>query len=676
MRILGSIRQSPRLVFAALTVLVILLGTVFAANLSHATPVPAPAESSPAEQELTLRLAADKPYMPASVDSIKISFEAINTAAEKLESKSLSFYFSPNRVNSLDDLAARLDITKLPTGIGSPFATATFGDVGSQSAKSVSVTLSSTDIQLPTPNAAGVYLVIARLVTADASEHFVATPIVWQGTGSSAPTPVHTVVPLVFPTDIDGMPSAGQLSALTSPGGLLSDNLDTAEQRGSTLAIDPRIVAATRALGEKAPESAIAFLSRLEASPNPKFALQYADADLSAQAQLGLEQPLQPAGFTFVSGQTLREDFTAFNYSLTGIAWPRASTVTGDALEFMTASGYNTVFLDTSNLKGVSGSSAPLGSQRVVAFDSRLQATAARALTGTTSLSRNAASGELVAQLALLNESTEAGVPVNLGLDREGAAERKVAPLLTLISTLPWMTPTSFDAVLSQSGSATLVDTPLPAERLDDLASALEAEPKIDAYAEVLTHPRYLSELQRLRVLEYFATSVGLSTPGYADTTAAYFERDAQTLRGVRVTTTTTANLLGTESKIPIQITNDLPFSARVKGTAAASNGSLIVTEPKIKKTTISPNSRVTVTIPVKARVSAGQSMLIVDILTADGKTVDNAAVPVEIRSSVEAVTLTVLAILVVAFFGFGTVRSLRRKRSQSFTEESEHSEK
>lgn len=78
-----------------------------------------------------------------------------------------------------------------------------------------------------------------------------------------------------------------------------------------TIAVDPRIIAGTRALGSNAPGAATTLLDRLERSTSPMFLLQFADADPAVQAALGFETLLQPLGFGDRAGRVRTADTEA-----------------------------------------------------------------------------------------------------------------------------------------------------------------------------------------------------------------------------------------------------------------------------------------------------------------------------------------------------------------------------
>lgn len=125
------------------------------------------------------------------------------------------------------------------------------------------------------------------------------TAVVWRAQGQPAAASVAVVAPLTVPISSGGLIDADALTELTSDDGALTTQLDALFGEQIALGIDPRIIASIRALGTRAPESAVAWLTRLEAAPNETFALQYGDAEPAVQAEAGLDQLLKPTSFSF-----------------------------------------------------------------------------------------------------------------------------------------------------------------------------------------------------------------------------------------------------------------------------------------------------------------------------------------------------------------------------------------
>lgn len=109
------------------------------------------------------------------------------------------------------------------------------------------------------------------------------------------------VVPIVAPLGETTLLTADELQELTGRNGALTQLLDGVEGHDVTLAVDPRLIASIRSLGDDAPNSAIAWLNRLEELNLPSLELEFADANLALQAAAGLDEPLTPNGFQFVA---------------------------------------------------------------------------------------------------------------------------------------------------------------------------------------------------------------------------------------------------------------------------------------------------------------------------------------------------------------------------------------
>src|SRR5690606_239785 len=165
-------------------------------------------------------------------------------------------------------------------------------------------------------------------------------------------------------TPADGaLLSADELAALTAPDGALTGQLDAVTGTDAILAVDPAIPAAIRLLGARAPQTATAWLDRLERLPNDVFPLQFADADPTVQAHAGLPELLTPLDHTPLldptdfpqstpgptpepsrtsSPQPELPDWgalTAIFGAESGILWPRADLTDDDLATFETYLG-------------------------------------------------------------------------------------------------------------------------------------------------------------------------------------------------------------------------------------------------------------------------------------------------------------------------------------------------
>jgi len=111
--------------------------------------------------------------------------------------------------------------------------------------------------------------------------------VVWYPADSFQPTRVAVAVPITTPESETGVLDAAALAAYTSDGGVLRRELDAVSGTGASLGVDPMIIASIRLLGSEAPQSALDWLTELQALPNDTFPLTYADSDVAGLRQAG-----------------------------------------------------------------------------------------------------------------------------------------------------------------------------------------------------------------------------------------------------------------------------------------------------------------------------------------------------------------------------------------------------
>lgn len=626
-----------------------------------AQPLRVESELTPSEM-LKIAVAPESPLVTPEQSAVTISLTLTNLTDAALSLNSTGFFLDAERMTSESALQERLALPELPGNIGAAQASLPASSLNGDESVTLSTEIPVSALQLPASGGAGVYVLYARVSLADGGSVVAATPLVWQGVGSDRLAQLHTVVPLVLPDTVDGMPTLDTLAALTGPGGTLTERVAAAIDIGATLAIDPRIPTAVAAFGSSAPASAVALLEQISSSGLTTFALQYADADLAAQAELGLPAPLEPAGFRFVTGNPVLSQ--EFNYSLPSVAWPAADSLSAQGVRFMRDAGFTSLLLSGNNLSPASTTSGTIDGLRVISLSPAVNDAAARAVEAGTAVEQTQARATVAALLALTAQSGAPSPPLTLGLSRTANDDGASIALIEQVSALPWVQSVNLDAVIARNDAMSVISLSSGMTRLDDLREALEQEPAIDEYGAVLVEPEFLAELQRLRILEFFRASLRETSPAYSEVSDAFFDRDARTLQSVRITTTSTTHVVGTETRIPIQVSNELPFEAGISARVSSANSSLLVREERTPFVTIAQDSSVNVTVPVQARVSAGQTTLLVTLLAQDGSVVDEAFLPVTIRSSWETIGLVVIGALISLFFGFGIWRSVRSRRT------------
>lgn len=538
------------------------------------------------------------------------------------------------------------------------------------------------------------------------------------GAGSSLPLGV--LVPFTLPSEIRTLPTRSQLDELVP----IWDRLLTAARaHRATLAIDPRVVAGIRAYGDDAPESARQFLARLEQSALSGFLLQFADADPAAQAALGYTSLLAPSSLDFVSrygsfppapegggtspgadgaadpgtgdaGDVGAEDATGASADDAGdaaqedpgaaaedpeaqtlptleelldwprgeaIAWPANGAVDTATLELLQASAIDTVVLGSGNTTATDAVRTRVSGTGALITDDALGTDARAALAGDTAAERSAGAAWLAARLAF---SAQDGAPgLLLGLDRGATGDAEdPAQLLELLSSLDWVEPAAVSEL--PEGRAALSSGGTGEERLELLRSAANRESSVTELGAVLVHPEYLSGYQRARLLELFSTRYAVPGVDFDGIAAQFRERDAELLEGVRVISTEHTQLVGSSTRVPVQLRNALPFDAIVAVQVEPSSAALSVPERRFPDVVVPAEATERVLVPVSSRVSSGESGLVVTVSAAGGDpTVYTSTLPISIRSSFETIALWAVGSVAALLLGFGTWRSVRRRR-------------
>lgn len=325
------------------------------------------------------------------------------------------------------------------------------------------------------------------------------TTLVWNDGVTPAPatTGVTVIAPITSVASATGLIQSAALEAFTSDTGVLTRELDAVVGKPVTIAVDPRIIVSIRSLGSSAPASAVTWLERLDAAPNPIIPLSFGDSDLSGESQAGAAGVLQPTSFGYAlkaanftdvdeliepsatstpqpaatdgSGGSTAEptptptdaaasvptldQLTSWDYTATDIAWPRSSSAVAGDLPFFAASGLTTTILDSTQVVAVGtggaadptatlNASATTGEQTVLVADHGVSTAIQDALAATTDARRGEAIAQLTGTLTLAAESR--GTTTD-----SGASPAAGAPQVLAVLDRSAMNLTSLDQVLS-----------------------------------------------------------------------------------------------------------------------------------------------------------------------------------------------------------------------------------
>ncbi|GGI46913.1 hypothetical protein BCL57_000997 [Agromyces flavus] len=501
----------------------------------------------------------------------------------------------------------------------------------------------------------------------------------------AAPAGLALAYPLTVPPQETGLIPADLLESWTGPAGLLTRQLDAVSGRPVAVGIDPRIPASIRILGASAPESAVAWLERLAAMPNEAFPLAYADADLAAQAQAGVDEPLEPFGF----GDAIDPaDFPAeagdgeatpapeavpdmatlleWDFTRTDIAWPADDTVATGDLDWLAAGGLTTAILASGNVEPVDtavNAGATIDGRAAVVADAEVTDALRAAASATSETAWRGATARALAELAL---AADEDAPVTLlgTFDRAAGLDAdRVASTIEAVASGPWArSATLAEAVGAPPAERTLVSMPEDGQRIENVGRLLSAERAVDEFSDVLADPTVLTGPTRRDLLALLDVGWLDRPEEWTDAVGTWLVDRRAVTDAVSIVPSSSVLVVATETGIPITVQNDLPYPVDVTVQVAPSNGRLIVEEPV--EATVEADSRGTVSVPVAAGVGSGEVTLVVSLTSPDGTPVGSSVrVPANVQADWEGVGAAVIAGIVIAVFAIGLIRAFRRRR-------------
>lgn len=654
--------KSPVIALAILSIF-----ALFAAIHFDVPSSPA-AAAEPAQLPVQLSVAPREPVIDPAAQTQSFEVLVENPTSEDLEPGSVTLWLGSTPITDPANLET------VPSTLASEFvASSEVAAIAPGEQRQVNVRVESGTKALSISRAAGVYSLTAKYTSGEFTRIITSTPVVWQGVNAAA-VKTTFVVPIVLPTDIEGVPSAQQLSQVS---GSLIERVTQAESRGATLAVDPRIVVAVRTLGDRAPNNSRTLLERIESTPNPHFLLQFADADPAAQSALGMQQLMQPLGFDYLQPNVEPAgpvDGVDPRVALTELmrlpaarlaAWPAAGSATTQTLSLVQSASISQLVLDSTNVQ----SSTPIAQFdgfTALVSDTSLTAVTSELLSADNEVKRRSAAAKLASGTALGAAQTSAGSVI--ALDRAVVADApSLDALFDIVDVLSWVQPVAETAL--PSGAATFVSGASEQARLDALAEARDRSTGIDALSGLLTTPLFLGQYQQARLMQTFSATFASPSLNQTEVFDGIADRDNELLQGVRPVSTKSIQLVGVSSEIPVTLRNWLPFETSVQVRATPVTAVILVTD-RSYETTIDRSSTTQILVPVKSRVSSGRSGINIDIRDQSGETsYAQLVVPVTLHSALETTLFVGLGVITAALVGFGVWRSLRRSAKRKTKE-------
>lgn len=492
------------------------------------------------------------------------------------------------------------------------------------------------------------------------------------------------VYPLVAPSLTGGLIPSSDLATLTAPDGALATELDALDGTSVAIAIDPRIIASIRVLGSAAPASAVAWLARLNALQNLTFPLSFGDADLAAQAQAKVPKPLEPLGFrdaldgaNFAATSTPTPtptpgaheptasdaELLAWPYTRTDIAWPADGTVGETDLSWLAHAGLSRTILSQENVAPATtavSAAATIGTNSVVVADGRITAALRSAVGAVDHTAWRQAMTRLDAELALVGASrTRASLLATF--DRTDHAGR-LGETLRELNSVPSIGLASLTQVLGAAPVArTLISMQVDPTRQLSINRMLKLEQELSRFATALTDPTALTAPVRRSLLALLGVGAA-GQPSWANNAIEWMSKHTATVNSVSVVPGSKVNVVSRESGVPTIVQNLSAFPVTVQINVAPSNGRLVV--EKRVTVTIDPGSRSNVLVPVAAGVGSGDVTLTISLTSPTGEPI-GAPVNLDVNAQPdwEGIGAIVVAGAVLLLFGFGIVRTVRRRR-------------
>jgi murein biosynthesis integral membrane protein MurJ len=492
--------SGPALLMLSFRAPIAAVATVLVALGVLVVPAAAVAETAPASTATSAPTATSTPSATVAVspasqgvlkpgDDLQLSVTVTNRTDAALPASTASLSIIRSVVGTREDLSDWIDDTSSDGYTGVDIASIPVPEVTAHHSTTVgSITVPAATVGLQYYTSFG-----ARRIAVDydaGSVHAVGrSTITWYPSSTTtAPTDVAVAMPITVPATSDELLSAATLAADTAVDGTLTQQLDAAEGDAASghnvaIGIDPRIIASIRILGVNAPDSATAWLERLETTRNETFALSWADADVTGLRQAGANGILAPisldgeiaaaktnfpgattptptptptatagsgstatatatptptataTGKAGTQGQQPGDQATApatlpttqglldFPYTLSGIAWPTEDSVATDDLPALTAAGSTHTIVSNGNTTSGSettvGAAEKIGNDSVIVSDEQMSKLLRTAASASDEAEWQAAMTDLTAMLATTTRTGDIASPLLLTLGRE-----------------------------------------------------------------------------------------------------------------------------------------------------------------------------------------------------------------------------------------------------------------
>lgn len=515
------------------------------------------------------------------------------------------------------------------------------------------------------------------------------------------------LVPITAGPLTAGLLTADELAALTAPDGALTAQLDGVDGTAAILAVDPALPAAVRVLGTSAPETATAWLARLEALPNSRFALQFGDADIAAQLEAGLSAPLAPSSLTAYMNPedfvpvaetepeaqptpeptptpgtdpeapvlpTLAELLEIGPNSRGGVYWPAAGSAGPGVIEELGGIAVDdqaslTVIPSTSTTAGAEGATVPAhgisGEAATLVYDSDVSDALEKASALDDISLRGAALAQATAYLAFATAETD-GAPLLVSLGRQPDRSRVgLAATIGAAVDAPGVTPFTLGGLAnSATVEVGIEDAPEQPAREAAASALLAEEAEIARFSTILDETSLLTGPERAEILQLLGNAWLPDDAAWTDAISAHRTETAATLDSVGLVPTPPINLIGSNVGLRFWVRNDLPYPVNL--VLYVTPDDLRLDVQRANPLIAQPSSNTRVEVPVQARVGNGDVTLDLQLRSRASVAIgDPETVEVSVRAEWETFGVAALGILVGGLLLLGVVRTVLKIRAR-----------
>lgn len=492
------------------------------------------------------------------------------------------------------------------------------------------------------------------------------------------PIAVAILVPIVVPESAGAILTADELREWTAPGGILTARLEAVSGTAATLAIDPRVTASIRLLGDEAPDSALSWLAALDALPNEAVALGWADTDVAGLSAIERPELAAPSSLQFAVDESrflvppvapVPSASTASPGSASPApaesATPTPSpTATSPAPVEPNVPSDDELLAVPDAIDAVWGGATGLTADAVTLGDTSLAVDAAlsrAADAGTLSLS-SAARGAFLDSLVASDSSA-----VLLGLSRTATADpSELELLLRLVSNDERVEVVGLSAYAELRGAAVVDDDAIDTssaeatERRELLARMVTSSDAEARVASVTPDPSAFLDERRLELLTALSLGRLAASPASEE---AFLDGSLAVRSAVRLAETSDLLVLSNTTGLPVTIVNGLSVPVTVQLDARPLRPLLRIQDVP-REVTVEPGSSQTVYLPAQA-VTNGRADVVAVLRNSAGERVGpERVIHVDLQAQWEAIGVAVLVLLGVILAAGIANNIVKRRRA------------